>query len=457
MINRFVLWTGLTSGLIASGALGAGLGAGLGLEEASRLRAAQPEMHDGGQTPPWYVERSDNSSLSLSVLSQMRYTYNHRERGFVTGDDNNTVGFSLPRTRIALDGNIVSSQFNYRVSFDFGDAELSRGNNNAAFSQPSTGSAVLLDAYAQYNFAGKREGYYLKFGQYQSIVLTEEAIDSQYQLAIDRSMISEIFGPGYTQGVALGRVLNDYAWEIALNDGGRNFLISEAENTAFNDQNEADLGVSGRIDWKLKGDWSQFADFTSWRGSNEAYKIGAGFQYQFTGQSNPTDLTIALFPDPVDSSQQAMWTLDFQYENDGWSFFAAYVGQYVQFQFPTGAFRPDLSFQNNAVLLQASWFAAENVEWYARFETFWIDKEYRNAFGQPDGDIFRLLTAGVTRYLLPESHAAKLSMDVSYSFDPTTVLSIGSTSVNLPDPAVTGFLGLTEEEIVIRAQLQLVF
>lgn len=450
MSKRCVCIAGLIGGMATQGAMGSGLD--FARDEASRLRYSQPE-----QDPAWYVERSDNSSLRLSVLTQARYMYSVRKSGFTATNDIQTHGFSMPRTRIALDGNIVSSQFNYRISFDAGDAELSRGNNGGGFLAGSTGTPRLLDAYAQYNFTGKREGYYLKAGQFQSIVNAEEAIDSAHQLAIDRSMISEIFGPGYTQGIALGRVLDNYAWEISVNDGGRNFLLRESDNTGFTDQDARDLGVSGRFDWKLKGDWDQFSDFTSWRGSNEAAKLGAGFLYQFGGQFNPGTNLNPLFPTGIDSGQYWTWTVDYQYEDDGWNFYAAYTGTWVDFEFIDGGPLTTLGFQNNGILLQGGWFITENMEWYTRFETFWIDKQFRNAFGLPNGYIHRIATLGVTRYLLPESHAAKLSADVSFAFDTLTVLSVGSVSVTLPDASVTGFQGLTTEELVFRVQLQLAF
>ena len=422
-------------------------------ERASRLRA-QP---DSRQQPAWFVERADNSSLRLSVLSQTRYTFSNRQGGFVASGDTQTIGFSQPRTRIALDGNIVSSQFNYRFSFDFGDAELSRGRGNGTLLVGDTGSPRLLDAFAQYNFTGNHDGYYLKFGQFQSIVMTEEAIDSSMQLGIDRSLISEIFGPGYTQGVALGRVLSDYAWEVSANDGGRTFLIREPDSTAFNDKDERDLGISGRFDWKIRGDWDQFSDFTSWRGSNEGMKIGAGFLYQFGGQTNPGALSNALFPDDIDSGQYATWTVDYQYEDDGWNFFAAYTGMWVDYEFVEGGFLTTLGSLHNSILFQGSWFVTQDTEFYGRFETFWIDKDYRNAFGLPEGFIHRIATIGVTQYLIPESHAAKLSADVSFAFDSLTLLSVGAATIVLPDPSVTGFQGLTDEELVFRVQLQLQF
>lgn len=434
--------------------IGSGAFAGdLTHQRASMLRAQQESQPE----PAWLVERGDNSSLRLGLLMQNRYTASSRESGRIGSRQSDTYGFSQPRTQLSLDGSIVSSQLNYRVSFDFGDAELSRGRGNGAALAGNTGTPLLLDAFAQYNFGGKQEGYYLKFGQFQSIVMSEQGIDASRQLAIDHSLTSEIFGPGYTQGIALGRVLTDYAWEVSVNDGGHFVLGAEPQNTAFNSPSEADLGVSGRFDWKLKGSWDQFSDFTSFPGSTEGSKLGAGFMYQFTGQSNPGSLSLPIFPGPIESGQYVTWSVDFQHENDGWNFFAAYTGAWVDFEFDPSSGLTTLSSLHNAVVLQGGWFISEDIEWYARFETFWIDKDFRNAFGLEEGYIHRIATLGVTRYLIPESHAAKISADVSYAFDSLTVISVGASSIGLPDPSATGFQGLSDSELVVRLQLQLVF
>lgn len=417
-------------------------------ELASRLRA-QPAPNE----PGWLVERADNSSLSISVMTQARYMFTERNAGFILPGEEKTRGFSMPRTQIAFDGTIVSSQFNYRVSFDFGDAELSRGRGNGPAVAGSSGNPTLLDAYAQYNFAGNQEGYYLKFGQFQSVLLTEESIDSKYQLVIDRSLSSELFGPGYTQGIVLGHVGDTFAWEASITDGGRYIGSAETANTAFDSPSEADLAFGFRADWKLKGSWDQFMDFTSFQGSHTGSKIGAGFLYQFQGQTNPGSHIPGFVGAAVESGQIFTWTLDYQYESDGFNIFAAYYGQWVDWEFATAT----LGTLHNGVLLQGGWFLTDRIELYSRFETFWIDKSYRNGFSVPNGYIHRIATLGVTQYILPESHAAKLSADVSYAFDSLFALSVGSDSLVLPDPSVTGFQGLTDHEYVLRVQLQLLF
>lgn len=418
---------------------------------ASRLRS-QPYESNGD--PAWAVERADNTSLRISVLTQARYSISERETGFISPGSETTYGFSMPRTRIAFDGSIVSSQFNYRISLDFGDAELSRGRGTGPLIPGGTGNPRLLDAYAQYNFAGKHEGYYIKFGQFQNILFTEESIAPEYQQAIDRSLASEIYGPGYTQGVAVGYVGDSFAWEGSVSDGGRYIGSRETDNTAFNSVDEADLALGIRADLKLKGSWDQFMDFSSFQGSTQGAKVGGGFLYQFHGQTNPESQIPGFVGAPVESTQVFTWTADYQYEDDGWNFFAAYFGQWVDWEFASAT----LGTVHHAFVFQGGWFITDRTEFYARLETFWLDKAFRNGFGTPDGFIHRIGTLGVNHYILPESHAAKVSADISYSFDSLFAVAVGNDdSIGLPDPSATGFLGLSEHEIVFRLQLQLLF
>ena len=417
---------------------------------AARVRAHQPEGAETG----WFVDRADNSSMRISVLSQTRYTFSERKAQFIPPGNEKTYGFAQPRTQIAFDGSIVSSQFNFRVSMDFGDAEVSRGRGTGSPLAGSTGTPRLLDAYAQYNFAGKREGYYFKFGQFGHVLLTEESISSGNQLAIDRSIASELLGPGYTQGMALGHVSDTFAWEANITDGGRYVGSREDDNSAFNDESEADFSFGFRGDWKLQGSWDQFTDFTNFQGANSGSKIGFGFLYQFQGQTNPGSTTPGFLGIPIESGQIWSWTADYQHEGDGWNFFAAYFGQWADWEFETTT----LGIMNNAIVLQGGWFLTDQTEVYGRFETFWVDKIFRNGFGTPDGFIHRFATVGINYYVIPESHAAKISTDISYSFDSTFALTVGGAdSLVLPDPSVSGFLGLTAHEIVFRVQLQLMF
>ena len=109
-------------------------------------------------------------------------------------------------------------------------------------------------------------------------------------------------------------------------------------------------------------------------------------------------------------------------------------------------------------MVQGGYFLTDQIEVFGRFETFWIDKLFRNGFGTPNGYIHRFATVGVTHYILPESHAAKITADASYAFDSLFAIAVGADdTISFPDPATTGFLGLTNHEFVLRVQLQLLF
>ena len=125
-IRRVCSRTGIIAGLISLGSVCAGAQGG-SLDNARELAArvrAQPTQSLSQSEPGWLVERADNSSMKVSVLSQTRYTMSERDSGFINPGDEVTYGFSQPRTRLSIEGALVSSQLNYRVSMDFGDAEI---------------------------------------------------------------------------------------------------------------------------------------------------------------------------------------------------------------------------------------------------------------------------------------------------------------------------------------------
>lgn len=400
--------------------------------------------------------RKDNSSMRLSALVQSRYMVSLRKNE--TGSPSfeaTTLGFDLPRTQLTLDGTIVNSRLTYKLTMDFGDAELARGRGSSPQVAGSTGTPVLLDAYAQYNFGGKREGYYLKAGQFKHVMHTEEAVEAQYQLAVERSLTNEFFTLGYTQGVALGRVQRDWAWEISLSDGGRYLSSAEVANTSITNGNEADIAIAGRLDWKLKGGWEQFVDFTSFQGTQDALKVGAGVFWMLGGDTNPGGYVPPLLVPQLIRAEIFAWTVDVQWEGDGWNFFAAVMGNTIDWQFLTGQ---ELYISNYGVVAQAGMFVDDKSELFARVDGIWYDDELSSGFGVAQGEPSTILTVGWNYYIIPESHAAKFTADVGWASTNNFGLSAGfTTSDTLPDPTVTGFIGSTGAEYVFRAQFQILF
>jgi hypothetical protein len=401
--------------------------------------------------------RRDNSSMQISVLMQSRYMASSTEQigGSSPSFEGNTTGFLLPRTQITFDGSIVSSQLTYKMTFDFGDAELGKGRGSSPVVPVGFGAATLLDAYVQYNFAEKREGYYLKAGQFKHVLHAEEAIDAQYQLAVERSLTNEFFNYGYTQGIALGRVERNWAWDISLSDGGRYLSSGEVANSSITSPLEADFALGLRIDRKFKGSWEQFNDFTSFQGSQSALRVGAGFMVMTGGETNPDGFVPPIFFPRLERSKVISWTVDVQYEGDGWNLFAAYMGNLIDWNFDTGA---EINLANHGFVAQGGYFLSNKSEVFARVEAIWFDGAIPEGFGVSHGHPTTILAVGWNYYILPESHAAKFTVDVSAAIDDTFGFLVGVTSSDtLPDPSTTGFIGGADTEYLFRAQLQILF
>ncbi len=396
-------------------------------------------------------------ALNAEVLLQTRYMGSTRSEPSAPNPENQTFGFDIPRAQIRLSGNLVNRQVTGYLNFDFGDAEGDRGRGSAPLVPAGNGAPQLRDAYVQYNFEGERSGLYIKAGQFRSAVVTEDAIAPEFQMAVERSVANEFFALGLTQGVALGKVTDRFAWEVSVNDGHAYPGNPEPANTAFNNAFEADWAFSGRLDWKIAGDWARFADFTSWRGSDEGLKIGAGFHVQRQGDTNPDSIPTGFFLGNASEVLVATWSADVQWENDGWALFAGYTGQRVMWEINSNQF----TIVNHGLVVQGSMFFTEQAEAFARVDLVQLDSALIGGGAFPTGeDTYYYLTAGVNYYMIPESHAVKLSADVVFTTSTSDTFDIGAGGANsifYPDPTVTGLLGASDSELLVRGQVQLLF
>lgn len=385
----------------------------------------------------YIVDSSGNYRLNIQGLLQFRYTAGFREDDgtLVTGDDDFTHGFSTPRSQIRFFGNIINPNITYRVSFDFGNSTDGVGQG-----------AVLRDAYGQYNFEGEGRGFYARWGQFKLPILTEESVAPEFQLAADRSITNEFFTPDYSQAVMVGYVSEGFAIHAAASDGVQVpfTMTNGTSNTFYNSANEADIGLTARADIKFAGDWERFDDFTSFRGSDFAARLGGAFHWQSSGDTNPSTPTV--LGAATDDYDYYMWTVDASIEGDGWNLYGAYMGHTLDGEFAAGG---DFDVTNHGVVVQGGLFLTDGLEAFARYDALFFDDD----LGLSEDD-YNFLTFGVNYYFLENSHSAKFTLDAVWSFEETTDLV--STGV-LPNQS-TGLLGNAEDdEILIRAQVQLLF
>jgi hypothetical protein len=423
--------------LVIAGISGLAMGqSGLDLD-----RAYASELRSDADTRTSLLSSNNGANINVEVMTQFRYTVNSRDElsGSPLGDDDVTIGFNSPRTQVRLSGGVEGTDISGLVIFDFGAAE--RGLTSGV----SEGTADLLVAQGAW---GLNDNWTLLFGQWHNPVLGSDNFAPEHTLAADKSFANEFFNVGYTQGVALAYGSDNFKFVGAIADGAEYVTnFGPAANSPFNGAGENDFGITGRVDWLVEGTWDQFADATSFRGSNYGVKIGAGAHWQTQGDTNPSVPMGA--PAGYEDREVTFWTVDVQVEGDGWNIFGEYVGHKVDTSAAT-----DVDFTNHGFIVQGGMFFNDQVEGFARYDAVILDDDVLVASGTDD--IYQNITVGMNYYFVPESHAAKFTLDAQFALDESdNIDAIFGGGSN--DPSATGLLGLADSEFVLRAQMTLVF
>jgi hypothetical protein len=388
-------------------------------ESRSSLLAAPGAGHDG----KFYIASDDSSfRLNLGGYSQFRYYMNFRSDENTVGarpDDDFEPGFQNQRTKLSFSGNVVSPDWTYGVLTNFSS---------------STGSEVLQDAWVEYNLG---KGWKAKWGQFKLPLNREELVSEPSQLTIERSLINTWFSQDRSQIAQIS--YEDEAVRVtgAYSDGlnSDNTEFTSTENTAFIVSGEADWALTSRVEWKVRGKWDQFRDFTSPRGAELGVLLAAAAHYQQSPNSSN-------FADTDRDTLQ--YTCDASIEGDGWNAFAAFIGRNDE----TRSFvSPDTDFNDFGLVVQGGVRVLKDTEPYIRWEGFIPDDDRGLA-----EDVYNFLTFGVAEYIAGQ--AIKVMADVVWSVEDTA----GLVGLGLLPQTGVGILGDSESgETVIRIQFQTMF
>ena len=352
-----------------------------------------------------------NNTLYFGGTIQFRYTMDFRDDGAVGDQEDFTHGFSNNTVRLRSWGNIWSKDYIYKLV----------GNFN------SDGGFALEDAYAGYVYG---EGFTILAGQMTAPHLWESMVDNEFQLASGRSVVGTYFGGGRTQALAVQYQSDAFRIIGAFGDGAGTL------NTYYNSSAEADYALTLRVDVAIAGtDWARFNDFTSWRSQEEfAGKIGGSLHWQDGGETGGT----------VDT-QLLRYSIDAQFEGGGWNAFIAGMGEHIESD-ATGA-----EGDNFGLLAQGGIFLADQFELFGRVDAIFWDDDF---VGSGQDDLW-FLTVGGNYYISPDSHAAKFTAEVGYSFNDNTILFAPGTGLLTSGGEDVRFLGQSDDgELYFGLQLQ---
>jgi len=269
---------------------------------------------------------ADGSAVSVNVhgFVQNRWTYNDN-------DGDNTHGFSVARTRLIVSGDLYNWDYEISGQWDDGD------------------SLTLKDAYVSTDLAG----WGFRAGQFKTPFLREVLVSQADTLAIERSVVSNQFSQGRSQGVQFSRDLGFAAFTGAYTDGFNTANGAGVQN-GYAVTGRLDVGVTDWIGvgvaashndldttdyntwtadatlswggWDLTGAYVATVDDTNgddwgtvWTASYQCTSKTQGFVQYENGhlEGVDTDLSIATVGVNYDVNDNVRWTTDFGYSFNG--------------------------------------------------------------------------------------------------------------------------------------------
>jgi hypothetical protein len=353
--------------------------------------------------------------------------------------DDDRWGFETTRVKFILSGNVVSPEWFYYVDINVGTAvqwenytlgfDLN-GDGNISLDEEVDFGSVIRDgigsAYLGYDYGN---GWKVMMGSMKAPLLREELVDARYQLSVERSLVNYLFTTGYTDGIALDYMSDQFHVVASYNDGAnQGGSVWDAPNT--------DFAFTVRGEWLAMGTWEQFTDFTSPPGEEQGLMIGGAIHYETAEDDDPL----------IDDIDQLILTGDVSWEFGGGNIFAALM--YNSLDYPSGIDDAD----QIGIVVQGGYYLNDTWEIYGRYEYADLDTE--------DLDDINILSVGVNKYFA--DHHAKWTTELGFAMDPI----LGNDYAAGSEDGIVGSFPLAgwridpadeDGQVLIRTQVQIVF
>ncbi len=378
-----------------------------------------------------------NWLLRTNLLLQTRFMFNNQESSPAGTSDSTVWGFEVTRAKFMLSGNVVSPEWFYRV-------DIETSPNAGAIGDSRTG---VLEAYSGYDFGN---GWKLYGGQFKAPLLFEELVEDQYQQGVERSLVNYMYTGGYTQGIAVDYLGDQWhvvgSWNNGINDTGYGGGVAVGTGTAALAP-DTELAFTARGEWLAMGTWDQFKDITSPQGEEMGIRVGAAAHYQMSEAGGGV---------AGRRSELIVMTGDVSVEFGGANVYAQINYSVENYKLPLSS--PDgsgVSAKPWGLVIGGGWYWAEDWELFGRYE--WSDRGSLGTSGNTDN--INIISFGVNKYFA--GHNAKWSTDVGIGLTPID-LGTGVPTGTAIAP-VTGWrqdnAGAVNDDgqVVLRTQLQILF
>lgn len=351
--------------------------------------------------------------LRVSGQIQFRHYANYSEDD--GGDDSySSHGFQFGEgTYVDFAGHISSPKLGYqlRLKVDFED--------NAVFADRILVTYQITDTVQIW--AGEGPANFAR----------EEQVESGHQMAVERSLVNELFTLGTVQGIGINWDAHEQVKvAVAYSDGSRSGeadfnteKLFEGDNDKVFNEDDTDVALTARVDVLLSGEWAQGQDFAAWSGQPMFVALGAALHWEQEdggdGDSNGSFYTL---------------TVDAQFEYQGFSAFGAFF-------FSSNDDDDDAEADVWGLVIQAAYNINDKFEPFVRYEYLDLDDLLSE-------DQISLVTVGVNWYV--NKHDTKITADIVWVLDEIdTIDGFDDNQFSL-----LGLESSDEDYVVFRVQLQ---
>ncbi|NBP51238.1 MAG: hypothetical protein EBU70_08685 [Actinobacteria bacterium] len=405
-----------------------------------------------GHDRNFFVATPDgNFRLNVEGQLQTRFAWNQlpgdaMRRTAGTPSNENEYGFEMQSVRINLFGNAFDPSWTYRMQFAY-ERDGALSGNPLRFE----------DVYLQKALGG---GFYVRMGQWKNFLNYEEIVSYRTLQFADRSLVNQYFSTLFVQGLLLGWESEQFRAYASYNDGGNNRDIAVVQAGG----NETDWAFTGRAEWKPAGAWGQFTDMQGWRGSPFAFMLGAGVNVQRAAGNRGNRGAVGngqLTPAVLSPATLLTWAADANLRGDGWSLWAAFLGNAVYDVDAAAAAAGVDNALSLGVVVEGGLFVTDSVELIAKYEGLWVNSGltgFTAAGFVPNAlnsQTLGVVSFGVNQYF--RKNALKVTLDGGWAFTPVRyTFGLYGQSIAAGDWRASQS-GEGAGEFVIRAQAQLLF